>query len=133
MVNSLPCVAPAKAPPAQQHVQGESLQSITSSLQSTACFVAPCPVGNLEASPLFSKTSRTLTQQNISHTDSYSFYSVGENTVKAMGCALLDMMLHICSRRFLQRNTVNYSLVSNIQRMSTRIVCYRKSKNNAFN
>lgn len=31
-VNSLPCVAPAKAPPAQQHVQGESLQSITSSL-----------------------------------------------------------------------------------------------------
>lgn len=32
MVNSLPCVAPAKAPPAQQHVQGESLQSITSSL-----------------------------------------------------------------------------------------------------
>lgn len=32
MVNSLPGVAPAKAPPAQQHVRGESLQSITSSL-----------------------------------------------------------------------------------------------------
>lgn len=53
MANSLPCVAPAKTPPARQHVQRESLQSITSSLQSTACFVAPCPVGNLEAGPLF--------------------------------------------------------------------------------
>lgn len=53
MANSLPCVAPAKTPPARQHVQRESLQSITSSLQSTACFVSACPVGNLEAGPLF--------------------------------------------------------------------------------
>lgn len=65
MANSLPCVAPAKTPPAQQHVQRESLQSITSSLQSTACFVAPFPVGNLELGPLFSKSRRTLAQQNV--------------------------------------------------------------------
>lgn len=64
MVNSSPRVAPAKTPPAQQHVQGESLQSITSSLQSTACFVASCPVGNLEVSPLVPEASRTLKQQN---------------------------------------------------------------------
>lgn len=64
MVNSSPRVPPAKTPPAQQHVQGESLQSITSSLQSTACFVASCPVGNLEASPLVPEASRTLEQQN---------------------------------------------------------------------
>lgn len=70
MVNSLPCVAPAKAPPARQHVQGESLQSITSSLQSTACFVALCPVGNLERSPLFSTASRALTRLNIKNAES---------------------------------------------------------------
>lgn len=65
MANSLPCVPPAKTPPAQQHVQRESLQSITSSLQSTACFVAPFPVGNLELGPLFSKSCRTLAQQSF--------------------------------------------------------------------
>lgn len=65
MANSLPCVPPAKTPPAQQQVQRESLQSITSSLQSTACFVAPFPVGNLELGPLFSKSCRTLAQQRV--------------------------------------------------------------------
>lgn len=65
MANSLPCVPPAKTPPAQQHVQRESLQSITSSLQSTACFVAPFPVGDLELGPLFSKSCRTLAQQSV--------------------------------------------------------------------
>lgn len=65
MANSLPCVPPAKTPPAQQHVQRETLQSITSSLQSTACFVAPFPVGNLELGPLFSKSCRTLAQQSV--------------------------------------------------------------------